>query len=395
MSSPVEIALYSVAVVWSLLLLWLAADRYRHERLARRLSTWKERLQGTASADESRLRAIVGELSVAELDAVLRGGLPASMEVAVARAMQQHRQELLRDAAGAPDVWARIRAVRILAAARAKERYDLVDQMLRSGTPVLAATAIRILARMDDHQSADLLVRALRDGVYSRSRIAAAIDTMSVARTDLLKPLFDASEPQVRFWAARLAGRINAPQCRVHVRRLATDVDPLVRRAAVETLGVFRNAADLPLLLQALKDPVTFVRIHAARACAHFGSPEIADALVALLPDRNWTVRAAARDALQRIGPTAIPVVMQTLWHSDNFAASSAAEVLHRTGGAAQIARQILADTDSITGRSQRAMLARFLAVGGPYLRTAFLGQLSNPERLDLLGRLEPLSDAH
>jgi HEAT repeat protein len=264
--------------------------------------------------------------------------------------------------------------------------------MLRSGTDVLGAASVRILARLDDRKSAELLVAALRDGVYSRSRIAAAIDMMSVSRADLLESLFDAAQPDVRFWAARLAGRLNARQWLARVRRLAADVDPLVRRAALETIGLLGDPSDMPLLLRSLKDAVPFVRAHAARACARFADRESAEALVALLSDRYWIVRAAARDALQRIGPAAIPAVVQALWNADTFAANSAAEILHNTGEAAGVARQILADAEA--GRRNRPILARFLAVGGPYIRSAFLAQLDSREQRALMNQLEPVLGA-
>jgi hypothetical protein len=82
--------------------------------------------------------------------------------------MQEDRAELLRNACTAASVWNRIAAVRILVAARAEQRYEFLDKMLRSGTDILGAASIRILARIDDRRSAELLMAALRDGVYSR-----------------------------------------------------------------------------------------------------------------------------------------------------------------------------------------------------------------------------------
>src|SRR5204862_7724605 len=131
----------------------------------------------------------------------------------------------------------RISAGRVLAAARSDRRYECLDKMLRSGTPVLGAASIRILAKIDTRQSAALLINALRDGVYSRSRIAAAIDMMSVARADLLKTLFAATEPEVLFWAAKLAGRPKALEWTSHARQLGLDTQPLVRRPAVDAPG--------------------------------------------------------------------------------------------------------------------------------------------------------------
>jgi hypothetical protein len=390
MTSFVASVLYIVALVWLVLMLWIATDRYRHERRVSRMAALKQRLYRSSPGDVSALRTIVSELTVAQLDAVILEGLPPAMEIAVATMMQERSAELLRDARGAGSVWQRISAVRVLAAARSEWRYECLDTMLRSGTPVLGAASIRILAKIDTRESADLLIMALRDGVYSRSRIAAAIDTMSVSRADLLAALFDATEPEVLFWAAKLAGRLKAREWILRLRQLALETDPLVRRAAVESIGSLGDATDIALLIYSMSDPVPFVRLHAARASVRLADPETIDALVGLLIDRHWMVRAAARDALARIGAAALPAVKQALWYADRFAADSAAEILHRTGGAADAVHQLLENGG--VARRQAPVLTRFLAVAGPHLRAAFLGQLSARERQALLGHLEPVS---
>jgi HEAT repeat protein len=392
MSSLVSYVLYAVGALWLLLMAAIAAGRYRHEQRANHLSALKHRLEQCAPEDGSALHAIVAKLTVPQLDAIIREGLPPALEIAVARTMLEHKPGLVQTAAAATNAHEHIAAVRVLASARAERAYDLLDAMLRSRSSVLAAAGVRILAKLDNRRSAELLVTALSDGPYSCSRIAAAIDMMTAPRADLLGPLFAAPHAEVRFWAARLAGRMQATQWAAQVREQATDVDPLVRRAAVEALGIIGDAADRSLLLGRLGDPVPFVRAHAARASVRFEDGDAAEALAGLLADRHWIVRAAARDALQRMGRVALPAVVQTLWHSDAFAANGAAEVLHKTGRAADAARQIVADPDG--ARRQVPIIARFLSVAGPHLRSAFLCQLSLREQHALTTHVEPLMGA-
>ena len=135
MTSLVASVLYVVASVWLLLMVWIAADRYRHERRLARLAAVKQRLHRSSPGDVVVLHAVVSQLSIAQLDAMILDGLPPAMEIAVAIAMEERSAQLLREARGGGSVWRRISAVRVLAAARSDRRYECLDKMLRSGTP--------------------------------------------------------------------------------------------------------------------------------------------------------------------------------------------------------------------------------------------------------------------
>ena len=108
--------------------------------------------------------------------------------------------------------------------------------------------------------------------------------------------------------------------------------------------------------------------------------------LTELLADREWIVRAAARDALRSTNGIGTAAVVRTLWHPDRFAANNAAEVLHLTGAAAQAARRVLqgagASADLV------AILARYVAVGGAHLHDALLEPFEERARGLLLARI-------
>jgi HEAT repeat protein len=239
---------------------------------------------------------------------------------------------------------------------------------------------------VSDRPAAVILVTALRDGVFAPSRLAAAFDRMLRPPADVLALLLDGELPAARFWGARLAGRLMAREWAVKVRALADDADPIVRRAAVEALGVIGDTSDRPRLIARFRDPVPMVRVHAARASAAFANETVADALTELLADREWIVRAAARDALRSINGIGTAALVRTLWHPDRFAANNAAEVLHLTGAAAQAARRVLqgagASADLV------AILARFAAVGGGHLRDALVEPLEERSRGLLLAHI-------
>ena len=80
--------------------------------------------------------------------------------------------------------------------------------------------------------------------------------------------------------------------------RLAGDhPEPLVREAAVAALGAIGDTRGLPAIIRAAGDKAA-VRRRAAVALAPFDGPEAADALRALLTDRDWQTRQIAEDLL-------------------------------------------------------------------------------------------------
>jgi len=228
-----------------------------------------------------------------------------------------------------------------------------------------------------------VLVAVLRDEGYSRARVAAALDAMTVSRADLLEPLFHASDPIARFWAARLAARIGATQWADTIRVMATDPQPSVRRAALEALGVLGTPQDRALLLACFTDAVPFVRTHAARAVAAFGDADVATRLAGLLSDRQWMVRAAARYSLRRIGSTANDALIAALWSSDRFAANGASEVLFQTGAMMEMARRVL--DVPLTSSEAASAVQRFMTVAGAHLTQALLNQFTDRDRVTLV----------
>jgi hypothetical protein len=152
-----------------------------------------------------------------------------------------------------------------------------------------------------------------------------------------------------------------------------------VRRAAVEALGRLGSIDDRALLLARFYDPAPMVRVHAARAAATaLIGGSAAEALVQLLSDREWIVRAAARESLRTIGGTATPAVTRALWHGDAFAANNAAEVLFQTGVTVRLVHELLHEPSN---GDHRRLVERLLDVSGPQILRAVNDQLDVRDR--------------
>jgi HEAT repeat protein len=96
-------------------------------------------------------------------------------------------------------------------------------------------------------------------------------------------------------------------------------------------------------------DPVPYVRAHAARALGHLRAADQAGVLLPLMADREWIVRAAAKQSLESMGPIVGGLLCDLLADPDRFARDGASEVLQGLGGAAAVRAALDAcDSDDV-----------------------------------------------
>jgi HEAT repeat protein len=109
-----------------------------------------------------------------------------------------------------------------------------------------------------------------------------------------------------------------------------TDSDGEVRAAALRAiLRIGYIPPDLlPRVAALLRDPLEFVRLHAARAINLVPGKTALDALVECLGDSSWYVRRSAAEALALRGPDGDAVLEEmSRTHEDRFARDMAAQV--------------------------------------------------------------------
>jgi len=325
------------------------------------------------------------DVSRSEFQELVLAGLPDSAQMALAQELraQGGDEPLIALVTGQKrgSIDERIEALQILVSGRHPEMYRLLADALRSPQAELANIALRLLRALNDAASANVLIGALDSRTGSASRIAAALNRMTVPYGAYLGPLLQHENATVRFWATLLVGRTNSSQWAVSVRRLVTDPEPMVRRAAVETLGRIGTDDDRRHVLARFFDPSPMVRVHAARAAIAFADASVAAALVTLLCDREWIVRAATRDALRAMGALATPSVVRVLWQGDPFAANNAAEVLFLTGAAITMIREAV---DGRASTAETRLVQRLVAASGAQILRALNDQLDSAQQMAL-----------
>ncbi len=179
------------------------------------------------------------------------------------------------------------------------------------------------------------LIEALTSGDDERAEAAAlALGQVGDAALPALRELLSTPDADCRWWVTRALGEIDSSAAIALLIERCRDPDRDVRACAIYALGAFgqKSAEAVPLLLQCLADPSVYlaglaadalarmgpaavpglidrlktgappVRGRAARALAQLTDPASVPALIAALDDENPIVEFYADLALQKLG---------------------------------------------------------------------------------------------
>jgi HEAT repeat protein len=195
--------------------------------------------------------------------------------------------------------------------------------------------------------SSDWLTRRRR--LDSLLRLQAAVMAGDPALHEAVRLLADAlsdPEDEVREMAAAALAEFGA-EAQIALPELiqaTTDSSAIVRRRAIRAIGIVGPiAADdaLPILIAASEDHDDGVALQAVATIGEFGP--LAVTAVPTILSALWTGdvrrRAVAGVALQRVGESAIPSLVQTLVHPSPDVRAKVAHVLGKFGPAAAEAK--------------------------------------------------------
>ncbi len=208
-------------------------------------------------------------------------------------------------------------------------------------------------------------------------------------------------DPEFRFYAVDIVREICAREARQRrlgrsdfpgelyeqfLDALLRDDNADVRARSAAVVAQFHDIRSSIALLHLLRDDNEFVRLHAVRAAADPGYPELLPVLVERMTDRRWRVREASVRALAGLGDRAQQMLLREFAASvDRYQSEQITEELQRGG----LMRGVL---DGLGGGGARAALAlavcrRMVAPGRTALLShRLLGEQEAPEtRLMLL----------
>lgn len=347
---------YGFAIIASLWLVfsgWVVVDRVLHDRRQRRLQMVERALtdptlealpplERTAAVRDllSRLPTLVAYRMTGNVELA-----PWVREVCAAHALEHvGLPRMLRDATphrGPHRKWRRISALYALVHARPDSIHALLRLALADADGDVASAAAAVLLRLGDRRAAEILIGGLRSARLPASRIAARLERFPIPIDDLLRPLLTSPRAEARYWAVTLLRKHHDYDgLAAAIVPLVDDPDAPVRKAALLTLGAMQSHEVGRLANWRLSDPMPYVRSAAIHALAQTGqrTPDrarrhaIAMAIAPSLADRDWSVRAAAKDGLVALGPATWRAAAAQLSSTDGFARNGAAEVLQNLG---------------------------------------------------------------
>lgn len=258
-----------------------------------------------------------------------------TFDVLAAYMVERWAGRLEQDAAAhhsARDKWRRVTAFRILFRLDHPATLWLLARAVEEQDTELADAGLGLLGRSSDSRAMDILIEALKRQKHPASLVASHIEQSPQLIANRLRTLLGDDNPAMRFWGATLLARYPDAAVEADLAPLASDLDPRVRKAALQSLAVVGSTLAIECALPRLNDPVSFVRAHAARALGELGAVEHGEEVARLLGDADWWTRLAAREALEALGNEVWPVLVRCLAHSDRFVRNGAAEVIQNLG---------------------------------------------------------------
>ncbi|MGB3205360.1 MAG: HEAT repeat domain-containing protein [Crinalium sp.] len=172
----------------------------------------------------------------------------------------------------------RIHAVELLTTEASPESQPSIVTAMTDENWRVRQKVVDGLALRGGEQTADMLLRTLREQHQDLGVLNSVLQVMALSNTDTIPALIEC----------------------------LNDPDEDLRIYAALTLGEQQDVRAIPALIKALEDPNANVRYHAVDALSQLRAEEAVDALTTLAESRNFFVSFPAIDALRRIGNPAI-----------------------------------------------------------------------------------------
>lgn len=270
------------------------------------------------------------------------------------------------------DIWRRTASMKILLHLKHPQVTEILARAIIDSNTEVASVGLTLLGMSPDPAAPEILIDALKRRTHPPSRIAVHLEHSPLRPAELYRPLLRDTDAVTRFWGATLLAEYpEFDWVESELVSVATDSDPRVRKAAIQSLGKVGGDAAAEWAIRLLRDPAAFVRAHAARALGELERSDAASQVAELLGDTDWWVRAAAKASLEAMGSDVWPVLMRCLEHHDEFVRNGAAEVFQNLGVLDSLILMEAASDDP--SHAKIDLLRRIAAAGGLRMTNSLL----------------------
>lgn len=286
--------------------------------------------------------------------AMLTASLEEMGEVARLRRGLQSRQ-----------AWRRVQVVRELGQCGGDQARDALLEATRDKAPEVRRAAREGLLADGRPESIKEAIASYRDDAptgttWRRSFYAQLAGAAPEAlRTLLAGGMLDREEEKL---ALEALGEARVKEALPLARERLTAPEPEIRATAARVVGKLADAASMPALVRLLADPEWFVRAAAAKA---FDSMKVDDAsfkaLRKALSDEAWWVRVNAAHALAQQGEKGVDTLLDAVDGTDAFSRDAGLAALGHAMMAPAARRRLQSTLSRLPDDSPAAPLRRLL----------------------------------
>lgn len=177
-------------------------------------------------------------------------------------------------------------------------------QLARSAQPAVAIHAVRALERLNtDKVAVDALRYALDIGPFEHARFGAAVAVganPTAATAPALATMLTASEWSTRLEAVKGLAKVRTRDTNFILLAMLPDREATVRRAIIESVDLSLELANRRLLFAAVNDPVETVRIAAVLRLVKDGQGTFRTEALAAIREESPFVRASLLEFIER-----------------------------------------------------------------------------------------------
>ena len=281
----------------------------------------------------------------------------------------------LRHALHSRQAWRRVQVVRELSQCGGDEARDALVEATRDKAPEVRRAAREGLLVDGRPESIKTAIASYREDAptgttwrrsfYAQLAGASAVDLRGLLESGTL----DREEEKLALEAlgeARVAAALPLARERLNAS------EPEIRATAARVVGKLADASSMPALVRLLGDPEWFVRAAAAKAFDSLKADEAAfKALRASLADESWWVRVNAAHALAQQGESGVEHLMNAVDGTDAFSRDAGLAALGHAMMAPAARRRLQSTLSRLPDDSPAAPLRRLLESVTPWTRPA------------------------